>query len=109
MLLDLHMHTTVFDGQHTLSEIVKMAKGRKRCIIAVTDHDTVKGIVETKEKTDELGISLVSGIEISTQKEEEIHMLGYGIDESERHNILIKLDEVKATADIGNMGRPHFA
>ncbi len=135
MLLDLHIHTTASDGQYTPSEIVEMAKQKKLYIIAVTDHDTVSGIAEAGEKAKELGILFVPGIEISTQKQEEIHILGYGIDETnpelveccrvweesrvgrgrricaffERRNIPVKLDEVKTIAGTGSMGRPHFA
>ena len=82
MLLDLHLHTSASDGQYTPSETVAMAKAKKLNLIAITDHDTVNGIVEAKEKATELGLNFISGIEISTQKKEEIHILGYEIDES---------------------------
>ncbi len=135
MLLDLHLHTTASDGQYTPSETIAMAKGKKLGIAAVTDHDTVSGISEAREKAAEIGLFFVPGIEISTQREEEIHILGYGIDESypglvdscrvweedrlnrgsricsffQRRNIPLKLDEVKRIAGDGSMGRPHFA
>ncbi len=135
MLLDLHLHTSASDGQYTPSETVAMAKAKKLNLIAITDHDTVNGIVEAKEKATELGLNFISGIEISTQKKEEIHILGYEIDESntelleycrvweegrlgrggricaffEKRNIPINFEEVKTIAGTGSMGRPHFA
>lgn len=71
MLLDLHLHTSASDGQYTPSETVAMAKAKKLYLIAITDHDTVNGIVEAKEKATELGLNFISGIEISTQKKKK--------------------------------------
>lgn len=133
--LDFHIHTTASDGQHTPSEIVNQAKARHLALIAVTDHDTVDGIPEAKRQAELLGVKFIPGVEISTQAEEEIHILGYGIDETslelkecckkytrsrlERgqricdfftcRGIMMKMEEVAKIAGGGNMGRPHFA
>ena len=36
-----------------------MAKAKKLNLIAITDHDTVNGIVEAKEKATELGLFFI--------------------------------------------------
>lgn len=135
MLLDLHIHTTASDGQYTPSEIVSMAIEKKISVIAITDHDTVSGIAEGRAKAQELGIRFIPGVEISTQEKEEIHILGYGIDETspelnamcreyaesretraqricdffQRRGILIDLEEIKEIAGPGIIARSHFA
>ena len=134
MLIDLHTHSTASDGQHRPAELVGMAKAAGIQLYALTDHDTVDGLEEAGDTANELGVKWVSGIEISTQDVEEIHILGYGIDHhnerlvaacrkfrSDRNHrgerirdylagigIEIDLDEVRAGVQ-GNLGRPHFA
>lgn len=133
--MDLHIHTTASDGQYTPAEIVAMAKQKGLSMISITDHDTVSGIAEGRTMADKAGIRFVSGIEISTELHEEIHVLGYGVDENsdilrqkcaqyerdrldrgaricayfERRNIPVDLEEVKTLAGSGSLGRPHFA
>lgn len=46
--------------------------------IAITDHDTVAGIQEARMVGKELGVEVVSGVELSCEMDGyEIHMLGY--------------------------------
>lgn len=133
--LDLHIHTTASDGQYTPSGIISKAKDRDHVLVAVTDHDTVDGIFEAKRQAELLGVSFIPGVEISTQDDEEIHILGHGIDETSpelkeccrkytrsrlergqricdfftRRGILVKMEAVVRIAGDGSMGRPHFA
>ena len=46
---DLHMHTTFSDGKLTPEELVAAAKNAGLHYMAITDHDTVEGIVELYE------------------------------------------------------------
>lgn len=135
MKIDLHTHSTVSDGQYTPTELIRLAKHANLEVIALTDHDTVDGIKEAREAAGQLGQPFIAGIEISTRKEEEIHMVGLGIDEDypallaetkklmeDRANrgvviteylrelgISVDYEEVKAMAGEGSVGRPHFA
>ncbi len=135
MKIDLHTHSTVSDGQYTPTELIRLAKQANLEVIALTDHDTVDGIKEAREAAGQLGQPFIAGIEISTRKEEEIHMVGLGIDEDhpaliaetkklmeDRANrgaviteylralgISVDYEEVKAMAGEGSVGRPHFA
>lgn len=134
-LIDLHTHTTASDGEHTPAEVVKMAREKNIKTLAITDHDTVSGLKEAVEAAAQLGLNLIPGIEISTHKGVEIHILGFYVDynnprlvkccqeyEESRSNravriceylnricIPVKLEEVKAYAGDGSIGRPHFA
>ena len=133
--IDLHTHTTASDGQYSPAEVVKMAKEKNIELLAITDHDTISGLDEAIAAAKELDLNFIPGIEISTHKGVEIHMLGYGVDphnptllekcveyeESRsgragkicdylnRLGIPVDLDEVRAYAGEGSIGRPHFA
>ena len=135
MKLDLHTHSTVSDGQYTPSELVEMAKKNELKMYALTDHDTIAGIEEARRRAGELGVNFISGIEISTHKGEEIHMLGLFIDEQcsdlinacqvyrerrigrgericaflKEKGIEISKDELREIEEKASLGRPHFA
>ena len=80
---DFHLHTTASDGRLTPSELVKMASKKNLDIIAITDHDTTKGLTEGIIVGEKYGVKLIPGIEFSTlHNEESIHILGYFKDDS---------------------------
>lgn len=76
---DLHLHTTASDGVLAPQDVVFRAKGQGINLIAVTDHDTLRGLDEAARAAEQAGIRFIPGIEISTQGEEEIHLLGYNV------------------------------
>ena len=41
---DLHVHTIMSDGMHTVDELIKMCKSRGVTTMAITDHDTTKAL-----------------------------------------------------------------
>ena len=80
---DFHLHTTASDGRLTPSELVALVSKEKLDIIAITDHDTTKGLPEGILAGEEYGVKVIPGIEFSTlHKEESIHILGYFKDDS---------------------------
>jgi len=83
MTADLHIHTTASDGRFTPENTLKYAIDARLSYIAITDHDTVNGLLELYEGSkDKINtISLIPGIEFSTDlPENEVHILGYHID-----------------------------
>ncbi|WP_218059182.1 RNase RNM [Gilliamella sp. wkB178] len=83
VIVDLHSHTTASDGILTPTELVKRAVNNQIDILAITDHDTVKGLPEAQQviKDEKLPLKLVCGVEISTiWKNNEIHIVGLNID-----------------------------
>lgn len=76
---DLQIQTTASDGKHSPQECVKMAAEQGLRVIAITDHDTVGGVEEALRAGGELGIRVISGIEVSVE-EHGAHILGFGID-----------------------------
>lgn len=135
MKLDLHMHSTASDGQYSPSELIALGKEKELEVIALTDHDTIDGIEEAANAAKNMGVRFVPGIEISTMDQEEVHILGLGIDcknqklveatarfkyeRDNRADIIIKYldtkginvqkEYIKKLAGDGVIGRPHFA
>lgn len=134
-MIDYQIQTTASDGKFSPRECVKMAKENRLTSIAITDHDTVGGILEALEAGREFGIEVISGIELScSYRGRMIHILGFGIDPGDdslervmiaarthrenraRHMVeqlnalgfSVTYDRVKARA-AGVIARPHIA
>lgn len=87
--IDLHVHSTVSDGTLTPTELVDHAVEKGLSAFALTDHDTIRGIDEAKEraawhKARGNAIDVYSGVEISAAyKERDIHILGLLVNEND--------------------------
>ena len=134
--IDLHTHSNHSDGTLTPIQLVQKANERGLEIISLTDHDSVNGIKEAAAYAKELGMEVVTGLEISTDLDDkEIHLLAYFIDieheelqkylsffrDERMHRakrivqklrnlgLSIKLDDVIDRAQNSAIGRPHIA
>ncbi len=79
---DLHIHTDISDGSFTTEEVIKTAKENGLTHIAITNHDTVKGLKDAIELGKKYRITVIPGIEISAydyKRNRKVHLLGYGI------------------------------
>jgi len=79
---DLHLHTWYSDGVLSPKQVVERFAGLGFQTLAITDHDTMKGVPEAAEAGAALGIEVIPGVEFSADADEgaEVHLLGYGID-----------------------------
>ncbi|MEB2309306.1 MAG: transcription antitermination factor NusB [Candidatus Brocadiaceae bacterium] len=78
---DLHIHTTYSDGTMTPEEVVDSAICCGISTIAITDHDTVDGLVIACRYGQNKNIHIIPGIELSSYlSPSEVHILGYFID-----------------------------
>lgn len=86
MKADLHLHTNASDGRLSPVEIVETAIKVGLDVIAITDHDTVDGIVPALEAAKALPLlTVIPGVEINTDVTcGEVHILGYFIDYTDR-------------------------
>ena len=76
---DLHLHTTCSDGAFAPRDVVCRVQAKGLSIMAITDHDTVAGVSEGIQAAAERGITCLSGVELSTFWDQEIHVLGYNV------------------------------
>jgi predicted metal-dependent phosphoesterase TrpH len=80
---DLQSHSRHSDGEFLPAQVVSAAASAGVELLSLTDHDTVDGVGEAAAAAERIGISLVSGVEISAIDEAgpDLHVLGYLIDE----------------------------
>lgn len=135
--IDLHCHTTASDGVLSPEELVERAAERGIKTLAITDHDTLAGFRSAKIRADDLGIELISGIELScVWGGITIHVVGLNMDvdspamklaeerqvvsRAQRSELIAErvgkrikqtfdLDAVREYAGGDALGRPHFA
>lgn len=80
MKVDLHMHSHCSDGVLSPTELMERAFAQGVQLLALTDHDTLAGVEEARERAQSLGMQLVSGIEFSTRwGSMGIHIVGLGL------------------------------
>ncbi|WP_345518962.1 PHP domain-containing protein [Nocardioides conyzicola] len=78
MRIDLHTHSRASDGTDTPAGLVRAAARAGLDVVAITDHDTADGWAEAAAAAEEVGITLVPGMEISTiHHGRSVHLLAY--------------------------------
>ena len=77
---DLHMHSTASDGMFAPDELMRRAAGLGFTHVALTDHDSMDGLLLAQKEAQALGMTLIPGVELSCGAQKEIHVLGYGFD-----------------------------
>ncbi|MER5359885.1 PHP domain-containing protein [Streptomyces sp. NPDC002785] len=135
MRIDLHTHSTASDGTDTPAELVRNAAAAGLDIVALTDHDTVRGHTEAIAALPE-GLTLVTGAELSCRTDGvSLHILAYLFDPDEPQlarerelvrddrvprartmvgklqalGVPIEWEQVARIAGDGSVGRPHIA
>ena len=86
MRADLHIHTTASDGTWDPGQVVKAVLAAGIEVFAISDHDSVLNVAETKSRADAAGLRFIAGVELNSTKDgHNYHILGYGVDiESKR-------------------------
>ena len=66
-LADLHLHTIYsYDGTASVPDVLAQARDIGLDVIAITDHDEIKGALKAFELAPKFGIEVIPGIEITT-------------------------------------------
>ncbi|MBR7888648.1 PHP domain-containing protein [Marinomonas sp. A79] len=134
--VDLHTHSIRSDGRFSPTELVDLAVEQQVTLFALTDHDTIDGLAEARQRADHHGLDFINGVELSTQWQGiPLHMvaLNFAMDNVALRNIVeqnqaIRLDRARRIADLlvkqglpdlfdeavalageSQLGRPHFA
>ena len=76
---DLHTHTTASDGQYSPAALVGLARDAGLEYMAVTDHDTLRGLPEAMAAGKKLGIQVIPGVELSASEDRHLHILGLNV------------------------------
>ena len=79
MRIDLHTHSSASDVTDTPAQLVREAAAAGLDVVALTDHDAMSGWTEAQQAADEVGITLVPGLEVSTKFEHRGLKLGHGV------------------------------
>lgn len=138
MKIDLHTHTNCSDGTLSPQELIELAKVSDVSVIAVTDHDTIKGCAPAVRHGETIGVKVISGVELSIAYplpgKGHLHLLGLFIDPQNealnraltklslareergaeilrklaRINMPIEKEELQAVVKGGSLGRPHI-
>lgn len=79
--IDLHMHSAYsLDGQLSPGELAARAAGAGLSAMALTDHNSVRGLEEAGAEAEQRGITFVPGVEMDCQLNgKNLHLLGYGV------------------------------
>ena len=66
-LADLHLHTIYsYDGTAPLAAVLNRAKQLGLDVIAITDHDEIRGALKAVELAPKYGVEVIPGVEITT-------------------------------------------
>lgn len=103
---DLHIHTTYsWDGMTTVSAVLKQATTHTDLnVIAITDHDEIRGALEAQELAPAYGVDVIPGSEISTA---EGHLLALFIQHKIPAGLSLKETVLRAGAQGGLCIAPH--
>lgn len=79
--VDLHCHSSLSDGTLTPEQVAKNLFESGVTYAALTDHNTLTGLVAFQRALMRLGIGFVTGLEITTaHRNQVVHLLAYGFD-----------------------------
>jgi predicted metal-dependent phosphoesterase TrpH len=67
MKIDLHIHSKNSDGADTVEELIPKIQASGVDVFALTDHDRTDGWSKASELANQLGLSFIPGIEITTE------------------------------------------
>ncbi|MFD1384209.1 PHP domain-containing protein [Rhodanobacter aciditrophus] len=134
--IDLHTHSTASDGKLSPTELVTLAHEQGVSMLALTDHDTIKGLEEAHQCAHGLGMTLINGCELSVAWNKiPLHMVALGFEPDNQalkkwtqRNQTVRLERGRQIADLlvkkglpdlydkaveeageSQLGRPHFA
>lgn len=131
---DLHLHTSASDGVYDSAQIARLVQRAEVTLFSITDHDTLSGLPQAFDAAYDRGLAFIPGVEISTEGDEEVHILGYGVraedpvlcscfekaarermeriqgmaEKLKQLGLALPMDEIQEKAGF-SVGRPHLA
>jgi len=96
MKINLHMHSNYSDGTMDIPLLMQTMGANNFKVVALTDHDRTDGVEEALRIGNQVGIKVITGIEVSSNNNNllnelgdhsSIHILGLGFDLSKLESI----------------------
>jgi predicted metal-dependent phosphoesterase TrpH len=95
---DVHIHTIYsYDATTTVRGVLKQASSVGLNVIAVTDHDDIRGAFDARELASEYNVEVIPGVEVTTK---DGHLLALFVEKIPKKGL--SLDETLKI--IGNLG-----
>jgi hypothetical protein len=96
-IFDLQSHSIHSDGALEARDVVASAAAAGVELLALSDHDTIDGVQQAVDAAPDLGVRLVTAVEISSvdRNKQDLHVLGYLID----HRDSVLGDRLRAWRD----------
>jgi hypothetical protein len=99
---DPHCHTTASDGMVKPAELVDAAVKARLDLIAVTDHDTMASVDETRSRGEAAGLTVVAGQEVTTKWPAQTHILAWFLEKPVKRGMSVE-DTVAAIREQGGL------
>lgn len=96
---DLHIHTSYSDGMGTVEAVLEAASRTDLNVIAITDHDDVRGAAEAVALAPRYGIEVIPGVEITTCQG---HLLALFVEQAFPRGLTLK-ETVLRVAEVGGL------
>ena len=97
---DLHIHSDHSDGLASIPEIMEYVQHSTDLrVIAITDHNTLEGALEARERAEEYDFDVIVGEEVSSKQG---HVLGLYLDEEIRGG-MSATDTIRAIHEQGGL------
>lgn len=97
-LADLHVHTIYsYDGTASVAAVLRRAKEVGLDVIAITDHDEIRGALLAEELAPKFGVAVATGMEITTV---EGDLLAFSIHQPIRRGLSL----IETVLQVGEQG-----
>jgi len=106
MIYELHSHTKYSNKCSNLEPVTLLKTAKKKQLngIAITDHDTIRGALQTIELNKDKDFKVIIGEEITTNSG---HLLAYNIQEEiKSKNIIEAIEEIKQQGGLAIHAHP---
>jgi predicted metal-dependent phosphoesterase TrpH len=92
---DLHIHTTYSDGMGTVRAMLEAASRTDLDVIAITDHDEIRGALEAADMAPRYGLEVIPGVEITTRQG---HLLALFVEQTFPRGLSLKETVLRVAA-----------
>ncbi len=102
---DIHIHTIYsYDATTTVRGVLKQASSVSLDVIAITDHDEIRGAFDARELASQYGLEVIPGVEVTTS---DGHLLALFVEKIPPRGLSLA-ETLKHIGDLGGIAvAPH--